>query len=153
MPGTPRSLLGIQSSQEHESLMLVRRDFHLNKQHQARYERDVTNVINAMTSLVSDQQGDLDTLQLQVDGMTREIEGLKKQVEVLRRNERQRQVRAPQKEVVRSTSCASQRIPASHALNPEARLKIPQKVAATKKRKIRLSMTEMDLFEKRFRLT
>ncbi|EEY65015.1 uncharacterized protein PITG_16470 [Phytophthora infestans T30-4] len=94
---------------EIESLMLVRRDLHLNKQHQARYERDVTNVINAMTSLVSDQHKDLDTLQLQVHDMTREVAGLKKQVEGLRHKKQ--------------------------------------------KPKPRRTMTEMDIFEKRFRLT
>ncbi|ETL79827.1 hypothetical protein L917_19617 [Phytophthora nicotianae] len=160
MPGTPTSLLGLQSSQEHESLMLVRRDLHLNKQHQARYQRDVTNVINAMTSLVSDQQGDLDTMQRQVNDMTNEVEDLKKQVEILRRKERQKQVGAPQYEVIRPDSRTPRRIPASHALSvktngdysKERQLKNPQKVAKTKKPKIRHSMTEMDLFEKRFQL-
>ncbi|KUF98574.1 SPX domain-containing protein 1 [Phytophthora nicotianae] len=150
----------ITDAAEHESLMLVRRDLHLNKQHQARYQRDVTNVINAMTSLVSDQQGDLDTMQRQVSDMTNEVEDLKKQVEILRRKERQKQVRAPQYEVIRPDSRTPRRIPASHALSvktngdysKERQLKNPQKVAKTKKPKIRHSMTEMDLFEKRFQL-
>ncbi|POM73967.1 Hypothetical protein PHPALM_9131 [Phytophthora palmivora] len=89
---------------DHESLILVRRDLQKNKQHQACYERDVNNVINAMTTLVTDQQSDLDSLQHQVQDLTRQIQGLKKEIEILR----------------------------------------PIK---------RNSMTDMDLFEKRFRLT
>eukprot|EP00644_Phytophthora_capsici_P014683 jgi/Phyca11/128799/e_gw1.78.93.1 len=99
------------ASQPHfnfESLKVVRRDLYQNKQQQARYERDVTKVINAMTSLVSDQQNDLDALQLQMRAMTREMEGLKRQVTFLR--------------------------------------------LSVKKTKIDC-FTEMDIFEKRFRLT
>ncbi|KAI9991683.1 hypothetical protein PInf_017032 [Phytophthora infestans] len=151
-PGTPMSLLELQPSQEIESLMLVRRDLHLNKQHQARYERDVTNVINAMTSLVSDQHKDLDTLQLQVHDMTREVAGLKKQVEGLRHK---KQVRTPQKEIARPIS---RRNPDSHvssvrSYTNEGRFRVPKKATITKKPKPRRTMTEMDIFEKRFRLT
>ncbi|KAG7389868.1 hypothetical protein PHYPSEUDO_009382 [Phytophthora pseudosyringae] len=162
LPDTQKTFLGIQSSQDHESLVRVCRDLHQNRQHQARYERDVTSVINAMTSLVTDQQSDLNTLQLEVNDMTREIEGLKEQVGVLRRNgNQQKNVRAPQKVVVAASQNTSQRIPASRMLtvkaqstrNNEERFKIPHKAASTKKTNKRNSMTEMDVFEKRFRLT
>ncbi|POM78729.1 Hypothetical protein PHPALM_3710 [Phytophthora palmivora] len=154
---TQATLPGIQSSQDHESLVLVRRDLQNNKKHQARYERDVNNVINAMTTLVTDQQSDLDSLQHQVQDLTRQIQGLKKEIEILRRKERQQKSR---KEVV-TTSFSSHRIPGSHVIGLKTksdlcngeRFKIPRKTRSNNTAIKRNSMTDMDLFEKRFRLT
>ncbi|KAG1697362.1 hypothetical protein DVH05_016644 [Phytophthora capsici] len=153
---TQRALVRAQSSQNFESLKVVRRDLYQNKQQQARYERDVTKVINAMTSLVSDQQNDLDALQLQMRAMTREMEGLKRQVTFLRRKENQQEnTRAPQHEDV-ATPYNAKRYRAKQKTqrdcNIERLFQIPHKAVSVKKTKIDC-FTEMDIFEKRFRLT
>lgn len=158
-----KPLLGSQSSQDHDSLMFVRRDLHKNKQHQARHERDVNNVINAMTSLITDQQSDLNTLQHKVHDMKCEIQGLKKDLGRLSRKEnQQKNVRAPQKEVVATTSYTTQRTPANRGFTVQtqgghdngAHFRISQKACSSNnKAKKRNSMSDMDIFEKRFRLT
>ncbi|KAK1944449.1 hypothetical protein P3T76_004361 [Phytophthora citrophthora] len=155
LPDTPRALVQVQSSQNYESLVVVRRDLHLNKQQQARHERDVTKVINAMTSLVSDQQNDLDALQFQMRNMKREMESLKRQVTFLRRKEnQQKNSRAPQHEDA-ATSYSVKRIRPREKTQGDCnngRRFVPQKTANIKTTKMEC-FTEMDIFEKRFRLT
>ncbi|KAL3660658.1 hypothetical protein V7S43_014412 [Phytophthora oleae] len=157
LPDTQMNLKGVQSSQDYEAFMAVRRDLHQSKQHQARYARDVTNVINAMTSLVSDQQNDLDALQHQMHNMTREMEGLKRQVEIFRRTEnQQKSTRASQNEVVAATSNNVKRVPARETPRSvfiEKRFQIPTKTASVKTINKMDSFSEMNIFEKRFRLT
>ncbi|EGZ19239.1 hypothetical protein PHYSODRAFT_488260 [Phytophthora sojae] len=98
---------GSQPQLHHLQLMRVRRELQQSKQYQARHERDVANVINAMTNLISDQQGDLNSLQHRVSDMMHEIEALKKELERIQQKDQQRR---------------------------------------------RNSVTDMDIFEKRFRL-
>jgi hypothetical protein len=159
------SVLGGQSPQNDASLVLVRRDLHLNKQHQARYERDVANVVNSMTSLIADQQSDIDQLQHKVHDMTREIQGLKKNVELLRRKERQqRDVQPPPRRKATTNSYPCQRKPASRRVpvkaqggqNKGMRFRIntiPHTTTSSKNSYKNTGMTDMDIFEKRFQLT
>ncbi|OWZ05035.1 hypothetical protein PHMEG_00022954 [Phytophthora megakarya] len=144
---------GSQPVIDHELLMVVRRDLHKNKQRQSRYERDVRHVINAMTNLVSDQQSDLRSLQHKVQNMVRQMGTLKKEVEILRRNERQQKSKAIQKEV----GITSQWNPVGHlkaksGLSNGGRYNISQKPRNNNKIRKRNSMSDMDLFEKRFQL-
>ncbi|TDH71076.1 hypothetical protein CCR75_004679 [Bremia lactucae] len=147
---TQETSLELQVSQDHQSLILIKRDVHQNKQQLTRYERDVTNVINAMTNLVSDQQKDMDALQLLVHDMRTQIEGLKKKVDFFRAKNRSKNAQ----EIRRPTSILSQSFPANYVLsmspqNYERRYQNSQRVM---KDKTRSSMSEMDMFEKRFRL-
>ncbi|KAE8893472.1 hypothetical protein PF005_g14796 [Phytophthora fragariae] len=157
-----RTPTGSQSPQYNQQLIRVGRELHQSKQYQARHERDVANVINAMTSLISDQQGDLDSLHRQVNDMTHEIEALKKDVERLRRQEgQQRRVQSPQKKVVTTTSYTCTAKPESRMIFAGAqgsrntaghyriKPKTQNKNSSCNKRN---SVTDMDIFEKRFRL-
>ncbi|KAJ8524434.1 hypothetical protein ON010_g16684 [Phytophthora cinnamomi] len=150
-----------QSPQQHlRTLMRVRHELHQNKQYQARHERDVANVINAMTSLISDQQGDLESLQNQVNDMAHEIEALKKDVGRLRRQgNQQRREQAPQRKVVATApySCtpkSSGHGEAQGHRSTEGYFKIKPKKTQNKNSNCnkRNSVTDMDIFEKRFRL-
>lgn len=150
--GTPKTPLSIQSSSDYNTLMLVKRDLHQNKQQQARYERDVTNVINAMTSLVSDQQSDMDSLRCLVQNMRREIEGLKSQVAFLRQKRKQN-AQPPRKSASRTEFYDFQQSLRNNEFSVRCQdLQRCNKVSKTMRVKTKASMTDMDLFEKRFRL-
>ncbi|CAI5728065.1 unnamed protein product [Peronospora destructor] len=158
---TPKMELGSQVSQDHESLVFVRRDLYKNKQDQARHERDVNNVINAMTSLITDQQSDLNSLQDKVHDMEDKIQELKKDLEIFRRKKNQQtNMRAPQKKKTATTSFTAQYIPESRDFgrqtqgghNNTAWYKIYGKSSSNDKT-MKRSTSDMDSFEKRFRLT
>ncbi|CEG46968.1 uncharacterized protein PHALS_03636 [Plasmopara halstedii] len=145
---TPKTSLEFHSSQDMNSLTLFRRDFYQNKQKQDRYARDVTNVINAMTSLVSEQHSDIETLNDLVLDMRREIEGLKSQVENLRLKRKQ-DMAASRKRINKASfhdfnQIASRHVPSVRAQN--------HKIAYAMNAAPKTNMTDMDIFEKRFRL-
>ncbi|GMG16200.1 unnamed protein product [Phytophthora fragariaefolia] len=154
---------GSQPSQYYQELRHVRRELQRSKHYQARHERDVANVINALTSLVSDQQGDLDSLQRQVNEMTEEIEALKKDVERLRRKEiQQRRVPAvPQKKVPTTKPFSHPPKSVSRSgfgkvqgkQNTGGHYKIKPMALKIKSSKRNNNLTDMDIFEKRFRLS
>ncbi|KAI9906378.1 hypothetical protein PsorP6_002794 [Peronosclerospora sorghi] len=146
------SVEGLQS-QEYDSLVFIRRDLYRNKQHQARHERDVSNVINAMTSLITDQQSDIKTLLDKVYEMKNEIQGLKHDLTVIRQREKQR-MQAPHKETATTISYTAHRASPSHVLSRNAtRFRIFQMTPTYNRvRKTRSRMSDMDIFERRFNL-
>ncbi|CAH0488332.1 unnamed protein product [Peronospora farinosa] len=157
---TPKIVLGSQVSQDHESLMFVRRDLHKSKQHQAQHERDVNNVINAMTSLITDQQSDLSSLQDKVHDMEDKIQELKKDLEIFRcKKNQQTNMRAPQKKRTATTSFTTHYIPESRDFGRQTQghdnntwYKISGKSSSNNKT-MKRSTSDMNSFEKRFQLT
>ena len=150
---------------DQDSLLFVRRHLYKNKQYQSRHERDVKNVINAMTSLVTDQQSDLTTLQDKMLDMTQQIQLLKKELETLRRKRSQQQsnVRARPPERVASTSYTAHhrtqfaslgRPENTHKQGSRTKQTRPSSSSSSKrsKRMAMGSMSDMDEFEKRFQL-
>ncbi|KAH7460801.1 hypothetical protein KRP22_007639 [Phytophthora ramorum] len=147
----PGTVVTSQLSQDHE-LMFVRRDLHHNKQHQARYQRDVSNVISAMTSLITDQQSDLDALQHTVADMTSKILALQKDVERLRHKEEQKKpVQVPPKKVAATVSYSNQRKRKISVEVQGGRSNRGSYNNSQKKGKEK-TLTDMDIFEKRFQL-
>ncbi|CAI5735778.1 unnamed protein product [Hyaloperonospora brassicae] len=153
---------------DQDSLLLVRRHLYKNKQHQWRLERDVNHVINAMTSLVTDQQSDLTTLRDKMNDMAQEIQRLRNDLETLRRKRRQQpapplqhNVRARPTEIAAPTSYVTpRRLSASygrvsHAIKhePRTRQTVPTSNSKRSKRMAMMgSLSDMDDFEKRFQL-
>ncbi|GMF24926.1 unnamed protein product [Phytophthora lilii] len=153
-----RTRAGSQVLQDYESVVLVRRDLHQSKQHQARHERDVTNVINAMTNLIADQQDELDSLQHQIQDMTREIGTLKNDVKQLKIKQAQlKSSSASQKKVATAVLKSSHRKPVTFEFGADAQHyphhKDRVKTFSISSKKKRNTVTDMDIFEKRFRLT
>uniref|UniRef100_A0AAV1TVV4 BED-type domain-containing protein n=1 Tax=Peronospora matthiolae TaxID=2874970 RepID=A0AAV1TVV4_9STRA len=148
---------------DQDSLLFVRRHLYKNKQHQSRHERDVSNVINAMTSLVTDQQSDLTTLQDKMLDMTQQIQQLKKELEMLRRKRSQQQnnVQARPPEIDASTPYAAfhrtqfaslGRPENTHKQGSRTKQTRPSSSSKRSKRMTMGSMSDMDEFEKRFQL-
>ncbi|CAH0478016.1 unnamed protein product [Peronospora belbahrii] len=154
--------LGGQSIEDHESLMLVRRDLYKNKQDQARHEKDVNNVINAMTNLITEQQSDLNSLQDKVYDMKHEIQELKKELHIFHcKKTEQKNMRAPQKKIAALTSFTTRHIPESRGFpkktegghNNGAWFRSSGKNSSSNNNKMKRNTSDMDNFEKRFRLT
>ncbi|KAG7402237.1 hypothetical protein PHYBOEH_003496 [Phytophthora boehmeriae] len=85
----------IARAEELDMLAEIRHDLEIQKHQQRQYEREVKDVIDAMTSLIGDQQNDLGNLRLQIHSMASAMESFRREIADLRQKDRRQKVVQP----------------------------------------------------------